>query len=239
MLPIQEDGSLGAYSDQAKHEGSSVNERRQERAHAHCVVPSPDNRYAFVCDLGMDKIVAYKLDLENGEIPLNDVPYTETTPGAGPRHLTFHPNGRLVFVINELASTLTSYRYDADTGTLEHIQTVPGLPEDFEGSNTAADIHVSPSGKFLYGSMRGHDSIVVYAIDEETGELDYVEHKPSGGETPRNFAIDPTGTFLLAAHQDTNNIVVFRVEPDSGRLVETNNQVKVPMPVCIKMLPIS
>ncbi len=238
VLPIREDGSLGEATDFVQHEGSSVNPDRQIAPHAHSFNVDPGNRFGFVADLGIDKVMVYKLDLENGKLLPNEVPGCEVKAGAGPRHFDFHPDGRHAYVINELDSTVTAFDYEPETGTLNAKQTVPTLPEDFEGTSTCADVHVSPSGKFLYGSNRGHDSIAIFAIDQRTGELAVVGHQSTQGETPRNFAIEPAGNFILAANQDSDTIVTFRIDQEAGKLDATGQVTQVPMPVCIKMIPI-
>jgi 6-phosphogluconolactonase len=239
VIPIQKDGRLGEPTDFVQHEGSSVDPVRQEGPHAHCVIPDPENRFALVADLGLDKILIYHLNPESGELYANPDAFAEVEPGAGPRHVTFHPNGRYAYVINELNSTITVFSYHARRGQLQSLQSVSALPEGFQGRNSCADIHVAPSGKFLYGSNRGHDSIVIFEINERTGQLCYVGHQATQGRTPRNFAIDPTGTFLLAANQDSNNIVSFRIDPQSGRLTPTGHVTSSPSPVCLQMLRMS
>lgn len=239
VLPIQSDGKLGEITDFVQHEGSSVNSRRQSSPHAHSIVLDGANRYAFVPDLGLDKIMIYKLDLANGKLKPNDEPWAKVKSGSGPRHFTFHPNSKYAYVINELDSTLTGFAYDGERGSLREIQAVPTLPEDFSEISHCADVHISLSGKFIYGSNRGHDSIVIFQIDEETGKLTYVGHESTQGKNPRNFAIDPTGEFLLAANQNTNNIVIFRINQQTGKLIPTGHVTEVPMPVCLKMIRVS
>lgn len=236
VFPVNEDGSLSPASDVQQHEGSSVNERRQEGPHAHCIVLSPDNRYVFSADLGADEIKCYQFDREHGK--LIPQPSVKAAPGAGPRHFKFHPNGKLAFLINELNSTISSYTYDSESGKLTEVQTVSSLPEKFAGNNSCADIHVHPNGMFVYGSNRGHDSIVIYAVDEESGKLTYVGHEPTRGETPRNFAIDPSEEFLLAENQKSGTIHVFRINADTGKLTHTGESAEIPTPVCIKFVPI-
>jgi len=239
VFPILSDGRLGAMTDFVQHQGSGLDPKRQEAPHAHSINMAPSNRYAFAADLGIDKIMIYKFNPEEGKLNPNDEPWVELKPGAGPRHFTFHPNGRYAYVINELNSTITAFSYNETRGSLKEVQTVSTLPEGFSGRNSCADIHVSPSGKFIYGSNRGHDSIVIFAIDIQTGKLTYVGHQPTQGSTPRNFAIDPTGTFLLAANQRSNNIVTFRINSQTGNLIPADSVIKIPSPVCIKMLPFS
>ena len=237
VLPIQPDLSLGAASDFVQHEGGSVNTQRQEAPHAHSIVLDGAERYAFAADLGIDKIMIYRYDGEAGTLTPNpDQPWARTRSGAGPRHIAFHPSQRFVYVINELDSTICAYRYDGEKGALTEIQTVSALPEDYAAKSYAADIHVHPSGKFVYGSNRGHDSIAMFGADEETGQLHALGHMPSGGQIPRGFAVDPAGNYVLAANQNSDNIVVFAVDPESGILLETGISVDVPTPVCIKML---
>lgn len=237
VLPIGRDGRLGEATDFIQHHGSSVNPSRQEGPHAHSVVPSPDNRHVFCADLGLDKILISRPDWSRGKLLPNDPPSASVKAGSGPRHFTFHPGGRYAYVINEIGSTITAFAFDAARGALRETQTISTLPEGFSGSNSCADIHVAPSGRFLYGSNRGHDSIAIFAIDGRSGKLRALGHEPTGGKTPRNFGLDPTGTFLLAANQDTDNVVVFRVNVRTGRLRPTGHTASVPRPVCIKFIP--
>ncbi|MCX5643935.1 MAG: lactonase family protein [Phycisphaerae bacterium] len=236
VFPIGADGRLQPASCVIQHEGSSVNPSRQKGPHAHSIVLDPANRYAFVPDLGMDKIMIYRFDREHGKLLPNDPPFAKCEPGSGPRHFTFHPDGKHAYVIEELSCTVTAFAYDADTGTLKPLQKISTLPTDFKGTSTCADVHVHPSGRFLYGSNRGHDSIACFAIDAKTGELRLIGHEPSQGKNPRNFAIDPSGTFLLAANQDGNNIVSFRINQETGELTPTGQVCQVSMPVCVKMM---
>lgn len=235
-FPVRADGGLDPASAVVQHTGSGINPRRQEGPHAHSITLDPTNRFAFVADLGIDKVMVYKLDLENGTLPPHTPPSVAVEAGAGPRHMAFHPNGRYAYLITEMGNTIIAFAYDAVLGTLDALQTVPALPADFTGRSTCADIHIAPSGRFLYGSNRGHDSIVIYAIDADTGFLAYVGHAPTLGKTPRNFAIDPTGTYLFAAHQDSDSIVTFRVDPGTGKLTPTGQVTEVSMPVCVRVL---
>jgi 6-phosphogluconolactonase len=236
VLPIDSEGKLGEATDFVQHEGSSVNPRRQEKPHAHSIMVDESNRYAFVPDLGMDKIMIYRLNLADGKLEPNDEPWAKVKAGAGPRHFDFHPNGKYAYVINELDNTLIAFDYDATRGRLREIQTVSTLPEDFSGTSYCADMHVSPSGKFVYGSNRGHDSIAIFGIDEDTGKLTLVGYEPTQGKMPRNFGIDPTGALLLAANQNSDNVVVFRIDRQTGNLKSTGFMVEVPKPVCVKMI---
>jgi 6-phosphogluconolactonase len=230
LLPIQPDGSLGPASDVEQHEGSSVNEQRQKGPHAHCIVTDSAGGYAFSADLGIDRVLIYRLE----EDALTPAGHALVAPGAGPRHFTFHPDGDRAYVINELNSTVTAFAYE--DGALEETQTIGTLPDGFDGDNFPADIHVSSDGRFVYGSNRGHDSIVVFGIDPDSGMLSPVQHEGTGGEWPRNFALDPTGRFLLAANQRTNNIVVFSIDSESGRLTPTGQTLEIPSPVCVRFL---
>lgn len=237
VLPVQPDGRLGAATTMIQHHGASVNVQRQEGPHAHCVMLDAADRHAFAVDLGIDKIMIYRFDAARGKLTPNQPPSVGMKAGAGPRHFIIHPNHKTAYVINELDSTITAFAYTSASGALRAVQTVPTLPAGFSGFNTCADVHISPSGKFLYGSNRGHDSIVVFAIDERTGKLRYVQHEPTGGKTPRNFAIDPTGAYLLAANQDSDTIHTFRIDPREGRLTATGLVAAVPAPVCLKLIP--
>jgi 6-phosphogluconolactonase len=236
-LAILGDGRLGEATGFVQHEGSGVNPQLQDGPHAHSINLDPANRYALAPDRGIDKVLVYRLDLEGGRLVPNDEPWASVKPGAGPRHFDFHPSGRYAYVINEIDSTITAFTYDGAKGRLREIHTVSTLPEDFEGSNTCADIHVSPSGRFVYGSNRGHDSIAIFAIDLSTGRLTHVDHEPTQGKTPRNFAIDPSGTLLLAANQDSDTIVTFRIDQETGKLEPTGHVANVPSPACLTLIP--
>jgi 6-phosphogluconolactonase len=236
VIPIGSDGRLGKPTGFVKHEGSSVNFRRQKGPHAHSINVSPDNRFAFVADLGIDKIMIYKLDIEKGTIVANSPPFVKVKPGAGPRHFAFHPNGKYAYVINELDCTVTAFAYESVSGALKDIQTITTMPNGFNGSNTCAEVRVHPSGKFLYGSNRGHDSIVVYRVDLADGTLTYVEHETGNIKTPRNFNIDPAGRFCLVANQGKDSVVVFRINKETGALEPTDHKVSVAKPVCVRFL---
>lgn len=236
VLPVEDDGSLGEATGFAQHTGSSVNPERQDGPHAHSIMVDPSNRYAFVPDLGQDKVVIYELDHDTGGLSPNEQPWAKVADGAGPRHFDFHPTGRYAYVINELDSTITAFAYDQSKGILEELETVPALPEGYDGVSHCADIHVSQSGQYLYGSNRGHDSIVIYSISGATGRLTYVGHESTQGETPRNFAISADGTLLLAANQESDTVVAFRVDQATGELRATGEVAEVPSPVCLKLL---
>jgi 6-phosphogluconolactonase len=234
VLPVRNDGSLGEATDVKQDLGSSINAERQEGPHAHCIVLDPSNRFAYACDLGIDKIMIFRFDRRRGKLIPNRIPWVRVKPGAGPRHLTFHPGGEYAYVINELHATITAFAHDRTHGDLKEVQTIPTLPADFTGENTSADIHVSPDGQFLYCSNRGHDSIAAFKIDPRNGSLTFIAHEPTGGKTPRSFAIDPTGAFLLVANQNSDNIVTFRRDRKTGRLSAAGQVAEVPSPVCLK-----
>ncbi|MEI7026229.1 lactonase family protein [Paenibacillus sp. y28] len=231
LSPLEEDGRLGAASDIQRHNGASVLPV-QDRPRAHSVFVDRANRYAGACDLGLDRIIMYQLDLANRRfIPHGEV---QVTPGSGPRHFAFHPSYRYGYVINELNSTVTAFSYDEEQGVLREIQTISTLPDDYQGENACADIHVSPDGKFLYGSNRGHDSMVVYAIDQSSGQLAVVEYASTLGGHPRNFAVSPDGRFVLVANRDGNNVVSFARDAETGKLTPTGDVLSISKPVCVK-----
>jgi 6-phosphogluconolactonase len=236
VLPVGADGRLAKASSFVQHKGSSVDKGRQEAPHAHSINLSPDGRFAFVADLGLDKVLIYRLDHAKGTLAPNDPPSVSTAPGAGPRHFAFHPNGRFAYVINELDTTVTALGYDAARGALTPLQTVTTLPKPFKGASTA-EVVVHPSGKFLYGSNRGHNSIAVFTIDAKTGKLTPAGHQSAGIRTPRNFVVGPTGAWLLVANQSSDSIVVFRIDRATGKLEPTGHTVEVFSPVCIRMMP--
>jgi 6-phosphogluconolactonase len=238
-LPIQEDGRLRNASGSIQHQGSSVNPKRQQGPHAHSINLDPANRFAFAADLGLDKVLIYRFDPAKGSLTPNQTPSAPVAPGSGPRHFAFHPSGRYAYVINEMLSTVTAFTYDPEQGVLKELQTVSTLPPGFQGNNSTAEVQVHPSGKFLYGSNRGHNSIAVFRIDTETGRLTATGHQPTQGRTPRNFGVDPTGTYLLAANQASDNIVVFRIDLQTGEPRPTGHGVEIPTPVCVKMIPVS
>jgi 6-phosphogluconolactonase len=235
VFPLKADGSIGAASAFVQHTGSSSGPR-QRGPHAHAVNLSADNRFVFVPDLGLDQVLSYRLDPNNGTLVPNDPPFTRVTQGSGPRHFAFHPNGQAAYTLSEMGSLVTVFAYDRAGGKLKELQTISTLPKDFSGTNNSAELEVHPNGRFLYASNRGHDSIAVFAIDPTANTLTLVEHVSTQGKTPRNFAIDPTGAYLLAANQDTNNIVFFRIDQKTGRLTPGGAELKTPSPVCIVFL---
>ncbi|MDA1190894.1 MAG: lactonase family protein [Candidatus Poribacteria bacterium] len=238
VLPINTDGTVSKASEFIQHTGGSVNPNRQKEPHAHSINLDPTNRFAFVADLGLDKVMIYRFDAERGKLTPNNPPYAEVALGAGPRHFAFHPTGRFAYVINEIDCTMTAFRYDAEKGSLLTLQTLPTQPEGPGNGNSTADVHVSNDGRFLYGSNRGHDTIVIYELDPTAGTMKQVGLVSSGGKTPRNFGIDPSGKFLLAANQSSDNIVVFKINQTTGVPEPTGHSVEVPAPVCVKFLTI-
>jgi 6-phosphogluconolactonase len=236
VLPIGADGRLAEASAFIQHTGSGHDPKRQAGPHAHCIDLDPAGRFALVVDLGLDKVFVYRFDPARGTLAANDPPAAPVAPGAGPRHVAFHPSGRFVYVINEMGGTVTAFKYDGQRGTLSEMQSAATLPADFHGQSTTAEIEVHPSGRFLYGSNRGHDSIAVFAVNGD-GTLKPLGHQPTQGKNPRNFGIDPTGTWLLAANQGSDNVVVFRIDAETGGLTPTGAVVAVGAPVCVKFMP--
>jgi len=233
VLPILADGSLGPASDVEQHEGSGPCEQ-QKGPHAHCIKLDRANRFAFSADLGNDHVLIYRFNPLSGKLEPGTQSSATLHSGAGPRHLAFHPNGKFLYVINELDSSLTSFKYNAAQGTLTAFETVSTLPRDFTDKSYCADIHVSRSGRFLYGSNRGHNSIVVFSIDPRSGRLNLVEHVSTGGKWPRNFTLSPDERFLLVANQHTDNVVTFRIDEQTGRLTPTGQVTEIPTPVCLQ-----
>ncbi|MFO8014667.1 MAG: lactonase family protein [Phycisphaerae bacterium] len=237
VCPVADDGRLGEATAFIQHEGRSVDPRRQKGPHAHSVNLDAANRVAFVADLGLDKVMVYRFDAAAGTLAPHDPPWVATEPGAGPRHFAFHPSGRFAYVLNEMASSVTAMAYDAAAGVLTPLHTVTMLPEEFDGRNTGAEVTVHPSGRFVYASNRGHDSIAVFRVDEKTGRLTPAGHASTQGKRPRHFAIDPSGRFLLAANRDSNTIVAFRINGETGALEPTGSTAEVPGAICILMVP--
>lgn len=238
VLPLADDGSLRPASQVIQHQGKSVHPRQSE-PHAHSIQVDPANRFAIAADLGLDQLKIYQFNSEEGTLATHQPAFVRLAPGAGPRHFAFHPTGRFLYAINELNSTITGFRYLPGEGRLAELQTLPTLPADFQERSTTAEIVAHPSGKFLYGSNRGHDSIAVFRVNSESGELTFVEHESIQGKTPRNFAIDPTGTLLFAAGQGSDQVVVFRIDKETGALDAAGAKFSVPAPVCIRFLPMN
>jgi 6-phosphogluconolactonase len=237
-FPIAEDGRVAKASTFIQHEGSSVNKARQAGPHAHAVVVDAANRFAVAADLGLDKLFVYKLDPARAILVANDPPFAQVAPGVGPRHFAFHPNGKHAYAINEMACTVTAFDYDPSKATLAEVQTISTRAPGSRPGNSTAEILVHPSGKFVYGSNRGDDSLAIYAVEPASGTLNLVGHQSTGGKTPRNFGIDPTGHFLIAAHQDSSSLVVFRIDVQTGLLKQVGEPVTIPAPVCVKFVPI-
>ena len=233
---VGEDGRLSAAVSFFQYTGQGPDQQRQKGPHAHRVTVSPDNRFLLVNDLGLDAIHVYRLDAGTAKLTLNDPPAWRSSPGAGPRALQFHPNGRFAYVVNELNSTVSVLSFDSKRGVLHPLQTLSTLPEGFIGKNDSAELEVHPNGKFVYASNRGHDSIAVFAVDAQHGTLALVENVPTQGKTPRSFEIDPTGTRLFVANQDSDDIVVFRLNSRTGHLNASGDVLKVPSPVCIRFV---
>ncbi|MDX1982656.1 MAG: lactonase family protein [Bryobacteraceae bacterium] len=238
-MAVKADGSLAESLSYIQHQGSSVNKQRQQGPHAHSVNISPDNRFAMVADLGLDKVLVYRLDPAKSAIEPNEPASTSVKPGSGPRHFTFHPSGRYAYVINEIASTVTAFSYDAARGALTEIATISTLPAGFSGNNSTAEVVAHPGGRFLYGSNRGHNSIAVFRIDRKTGGITLIDNTSTQGEIPRNFAIDPTGKWLFAANQNSASVVVFAIHAKTGKLTATGKSVNVDTPVCVRFVALS
>ena len=234
VLPVKKDGSLDSAVSFIQHEGSGVNSDRQEGPHAHSAVLSKDNNYAFICDLGLDKIMIYSFNNKTGKLTPASTPYVETEPGAGPRHFDFHPNNKFAYLIEELTGSISAYAYRGN-GQLDLIQNISALPPEYTGSVGSADIHVSPDGKFLYASNRGEsNTIAIFKINPQSGELMLAGHQSTMGKTPRNFNFDPSGNFLLVANQNSDDIIIFKRDKQTGLLSDTGKKIEVGNPVCIK-----
>jgi 6-phosphogluconolactonase len=239
VLPIGPDGKLGEATAFVQHAGTSINKQRQEAPHAHSINLDAANHFAFVADLGLDMVKVYKFDSSKGTLAANDYPFVAVAPGSGPRHFAFHPDGKHAYVINEMMCTVTVLDYDAERGKLKLGPTISTLPKDtpLKPSYSTAEVQVHPSGRFVYGSNRGQNSIAIFAVNPTTGELTVVGHQAQNVKTPRNFGIDPSGTFLIVANQDGNSLVVFRIDPKTGELTPTGSMVDCPKPVCVKFMP--
>lgn len=233
---VGEGGKLVARSSVIQHEGHSVDPRRQSEPHSHSVNFSPDDRFVISADLGLDQLLVYKVDPATSALLPHDPPFATVAPGSGPRHFTFHPNGRYAYAINEMANTVDVFGWDARAGAFDSLQTISTLPEGYSERTHTAEVQVHPNGKFLYGSNRGHDSIAVFSIAPSTGKLTPVEREPVQGETPRNFRLDPDGKWLFAANQGTNEVVVFRIDQQTGELSPTGTKAQMPSPMCVRFL---
>jgi 6-phosphogluconolactonase len=239
VFPVMADGKLGEATAFMQHTGHGANPERQEAPHAHSIDLTPDNRFAFVDDLGLDEVLSYKFDSSKGTLTPNDPPFAKVAPGSGPRHFALHPNGKFAYVVSEIKGTVTVFSANLSKGTLDSVQTIPTLPKDYSGPIEDAEIRVHPSGKFVYASNRGDaNSIAVYSVDPAKGTLTLVEITPTQGKTPRNFEIDPTGRLLFAENAGSNHVVIFRIDQKTGHLTPTGQTLDVASPVCIKFLAI-
>lgn len=236
-FPVGADGRLGEASAFDQHKGSSANPERQKGPHAHSVDFSPDNRFLMSSDLGLDQVLVYRFDPEKSSLAANDPAFGSVKPGSGPRHFAFHPSARFAYVINEIALTVTAFAYDAARGALSELQTLSTLPEGAVSDRySTAELEMHPSGKFLYGSNRGHNSIAVFAVDQQKGTLTLIENASTQGGPPRNFALDPSGRYLFAGNQQTDTIVLFRIDAQTGKLTPTGEKVEIDAPVCIRFV---
>jgi 6-phosphogluconolactonase len=238
VFPIRQGGSLGEASAFVQHTGHGTNPQRQEGPHAHSIDLSPDNRFAIVDDLGLDETLVYKFDSVKGSLTPNDPAFAKADPGAGPRHFALHPNGKFAYVINEMGDTVSVFSFEPANGVMHSVQTISTIPKGFTKQNDDAEIAIHPSGKFLYASNRGHDSIAVFAVDPDKGTLKLVEYASTKGQSPRHFEIDPTGSFLFAENEKSDNIVVFHIDTGTGRLKPTGKTLEVGQPVCVKFVPV-
>lgn len=236
VFSIEEDGSLGPCTDSIRFSGNSVNKERQEQPHIHSATISPDNRFVHVADLGTDKIYTFSIDTEKKKLSPAATPFVTVKPGSGPRHFTFSPDGKMAFLSEELSSTVATFTYDDKTGSLTLLEDrVASLPPDFSAPNISADIHTDITGKYLFMSNRGHESLAIYSINDD-GKLELKGIENTRGSKPRNFLVDPKNQFVFVAHQDTDNIVTFKWDAKTGKLRPLAEQVIVPSPVCLKML---
>jgi 6-phosphogluconolactonase len=236
VFAIEKDGSLGERTAFVQHTGKGVNPQRQSHAFAHSIRVDPTNRFVLVADLGLDKLFVYKFNVKDGSLTPNDPPFATSAPGSGARHVEFHPNGRWVYLITEMGSTIMLFDWDSKTGALTEMQTISTLPKDFHGVNMCAEVRVHPSGRFVYASNRGRDSIALFLVDPRTGRLTWVEDVPSGGKMPRNFDMDPSAHWLLVTNHDSDNAMVFRIDQQTGKLTPNGDPVEVSSPYCPRFL---
>jgi 6-phosphogluconolactonase len=227
---LEPDGSLGERTAFVQHTDGGL------QPHAHSIRVDPTNRFALVGDTGLDRLFVYKFNVKDGSLTPNDPPFVTAAPGANPRHVAFHPNGRWLYVLTEAGSTIMLFNWDTKRGALSEVQTVSTLPKDFQGKSACAEMQVHPSGKFVYASNRGRDSIAVFSVDGKTGRLTLIQDVPSGGKTPRNFDLDPTAHWMLVTNHDSNNAMVFRIDQQTGKLTPTGQPVDVPYPFCPRFL---
>lgn len=235
VLPIKANGTLGEPTDNVQDTGNGPNKERQEKPHVHSATVAPDNRFVYAADLGTDKLNIFAADVKASKVTPATPSYATVKPGSGPRHFTFHPNGKYAYLVEELTSSVAVFSWNSKTGALTLLEDgVKTLPADFNGQNTSADIHIDPSGKFLYQSNRGHNALAIFAIGND-GKLTKVGDQSTEGKTPRNFLIDPKGDFVFVAHQDSDNITIFKRNQQTGQLTYTGQSIKVPAPVCVIM----
>jgi 6-phosphogluconolactonase len=237
VLPVEADGRLGEGGSFVQHTGKSVTPGRQAGPHAHCVTLDAANRFAFVCDLGLDKVMTYRYDAQQAKLTPGDPAFTPIKPGAGPRHMVFRPDGRFAYVINEIDSTITTFAYDADAGRLKEVATVSTLPPYFDGKSSGAEIGMHPSGKWLYASNRGNETVVLFQIDKDKGTVTYVEEQGTGGKTPRHFGIQPSAAHLAIGNQNSDTVLVCRIDSGNGRLKPSGVFASAPSPACVVFLP--
>lgn len=236
VFPVESDGRLGDASAFMQHTGSSVNPARQKGPHAHCVKVSPNNRYVISADLGLDKLLIARFDQQNGTLTPNTPRFGSVVPGSGPRHFAFSANDKFVYAVSEMGSTLTVFTYDDARGALHRIQTITTIPKGYQGENDGAEVEMARSGRFVYTSNRGANTIAVFTIDGETGKVSLLEDVSTQGQTPRAFEIGPAGRYLFAANQDSASVVVFRINPRTGRLTPTGQVLHIDHPVCVKFV---
>lgn len=234
-LPVGADGTLGKAVSVMQHKGNSVDKSRQEGPHAHSINLDAANKHAFCADLGLDRILIYKFDPAKSTLTTNVPPAGMVAPGSGPRHFAFHPTGKFAYVCNEMTSTITAFAYNPENGELTELHTLSTIPQPTPGNSTA-EIVVHPSGKFVYVSNRGHDSLAMYAIDSATGKLTSLGNAPTGGKTPRNFNIDPTGKWVLAANQSSSTVTIHAIDQATGKITPTGQSVAVGAPVCVRFV---
>ena len=238
VLPVKSNGSLDSATQVIQHEGSSVNSERQEGPHVHATVLNKSNKTLYVPDLGMDMVMLYNFDSKTGKLKEFRIPSVATEPGAGPRHIDVHPNGKYAYLMEEMTGAVSAYEIEKD-GYLSLLQNISGLPRDFDGAVGSADIHVSPDGKFLYCSNRGESNTIgIFSINQSNGQLVWIDHQSTLGKTPRNFNFDPTGNFILVANQNSDEIVIFKRDKQTGLLTDTGKRINVSKPVCLKWIPV-
>jgi 6-phosphogluconolactonase len=235
-FPIELDGRLRVLSSLVQDKGSSVDKKRQEGPHAHCIICGPKSHWALGCDLGLDRVMVFRLNASEATVVANNPPSIAIKPGAGPRHIALHPNNKFAYVINELNSTLTVLSWDKDTGRLRMLQNISTLPADFKGTNYPAEVAVHPNGKFVFGSNRGHDSVVIYAVDQKAGTVTLVGHQPCGGHWPRHLEIDTTGKLMFVSNEQSAGVATFRIDSDNGTLKPTEMTLGLERPMCVKCI---